>query len=296
MKYQIGFLGAGNMAQGMIGRLLNANFSVRIYNRTPEKASALLERGAIIAATPLEAALEADAVISMVGDDEAARAVWLGDTGALQAATKPHAFAIECSTLSHGWVTSFGESARRAGYRPIDCPVTGLPTAAARGELRLLVGSSEEVLEAARPILAPLCCDIVRFGEHGAGTRLKLILNLMGAVQIAGAAEAMAMASAAGLDLERVLHIIANGVAGAPQVVRVAKNMVANDHESNITFSANWRLKDVRYGIGLANELHADAPLAQTTHALFARLNEMGLGNQNESVIVKAYQDWSAHR
>lgn len=277
------------MAQGMIRRLLASGHHVCVYNRTPAKLQGLVELGAHIASTPREAATGADAVISMVGDDAAAEAVWLGETGALVAPKKAGALAIECSTLSHEWVTWFGRRAMGNEYRPIDCPVTGLPSAAARGELRLLVGAAEDVLAAARPILEPMSCDIVWFGEHGAGTRFKLILNMMGAVQIAGAAEAMAMAKAANLDLAKVLHVISNGVAGAPQVVRVVKNMVAEDHKHNITFSANWRLKDVRYGVKLARDLKSNTPLGDAVQMMFERLQHLGLGDQNESAIVKVY-------
>ncbi len=90
----LAFLGTGNMGAPMAGRLIAAGHEVRVYNRTPEKAAPLAERGATIAATPKDAAEGAGAVFAMVGDDEASRAVWLGETGALAASLADNAFII----------------------------------------------------------------------------------------------------------------------------------------------------------------------------------------------------------
>ncbi|MGE4241922.1 NAD(P)-dependent oxidoreductase [Ramlibacter sp.] len=289
MSLRIGFLGAGNMAHGMVRRLLESGHAVSIYNRTRSKALALRDLGAVVAASPREAATDADAVIAMVGDDEAARSVWLGEAGALGARAKPGAWAIDCSTLSIDWVNAFSRNARQHGWRPIDCPVTGQPANAARGELRLLVGADVSDLEAARPLLSLFAKDVVHFGAHGAGTQFKLILNLLGAVQIAGAAEALAMARATGLDMDKVLHVLSDGVASAPQVVRVAKNIVADDHEHNIIFSARWRLKDIRYGVELAQRLQSAVPLGAVARSLFDKVVAAGLGECNESVVVRAF-------
>ena len=136
----------------------------------------------------------------MVGDDEASKAVWLGGTGAFAAETAENAFAVECSTLSHDWVLELSETAGQKGFRYIDCPVTGIPVKALAGDLMLLVGAEAVDLETARPLLQPFSSEIIHFGPVGAGTAYKLMVNLMGAVQIAGAAEGMLIAEKAGLD------------------------------------------------------------------------------------------------
>ena len=156
----------------------------------------------------------------MLADDEASRTFWLGDNGAL-AAMAPGALAIECSTLSAGWVEALAAAARAREIAYLDCPVTGLPAAVAAGELTLLVGGSDETRARARARqwLDPISNDIIHFG---AGTAYKLLVNLMGAVQIAGAAEGMAMAKRAGLDAALVVEALAKGQAASPQVVRAA--------------------------------------------------------------------------
>ena len=226
------------MGAAMAGRLIDAGHEVRVYNRTPEKAAPLAERGAVIAATPKDAAKGADAVIAMVGDDEASRAVWLGETGALAASLADNAFIIECSTLSYDWVLELAEAARDQGLRYIDCPVTGIPAAAEAGELTLLVGADEADLSAAQPLLDTMSKDTIRFGCIGAGTAYKLMVNLMGGVQIAGAAEGMLIAEKAGLDAGAVAEALGKGAASSPQVIRTTIQMAENDHEENVTFSS----------------------------------------------------------
>lgn len=190
----IAFIGLGRMGAGMAKRLLADGHDVVVYNRTPDKAAALLDGGARWADSPRVAAQGAEAVFAMVSDDEASRSVWLGPDGALAAETAPGAFAVEASTLSHDWVLELSAAAQGRGLRYLDCPVTGLPEAAASGRLTLLLGGDAADLEAAEPLLMPLSENRLHFGPVGAGTVYKLVINLMGAVQIAAAAEAIALA------------------------------------------------------------------------------------------------------
>jgi len=211
---KVAFCGLGLMGSGMAGSLMRAGHALRLWNRSPDRARPLVEMGAALAATPREAAHGVEAAISMVSDDEASRAVWLGEAGMLER-LEPGAFVIECSTLSHAFVMELSERATQKGLNYLDCPVTGLPDAAARGDLTLLVGGNEEDLIHANSFLAPLSREIVRFGSIGCGTAYKLIVNLLGAVEIAATAEAMETALRAGLDLEQVAEALAKGAAGS---------------------------------------------------------------------------------
>jgi 3-hydroxyisobutyrate dehydrogenase len=284
---RIGFIGLGRMGRGMAARLLAAGHQLTVHNRTPGRAGELASAGARQASTPREAAEGAEAVFVMVSDDEASRSVWFGPDGVLAAGAAPGAFAAECSTLSHAWVTELAAAATAAGMRYLDLPVTGLPEAAAEGRLTLLVGADTDDLDAARPLLQPLATDLVHFGPVGAGTAYKLIINLMGAVQIAAAAEGMALAERAGLDLEQVADAIAAGQAASPQVVRNTRRMVAADHDRQVVFSGDLRRKDAAYAIRLADQLGAAAPFGRTALAGLDRLVALGLGDRNESSIIE---------
>jgi 3-hydroxyisobutyrate dehydrogenase len=267
---RVAFIGLGRMGRGMAGRYLDAGFTVALWNRSKAKADDLIARGAHWAASPEDAAIDADAVVSMVADDEASRRVWLGKDGAA-AAMKAGTLAIECSTVSYAHALDLSRELRERGLVYLDCPVTGLPDAAASGKLTLLVGAESDDLERARPFLAPIGSTIRHFGGVGSGTVYKLINNLMGAIQIAGIAEGLAIAEQAGLDMKLVLEAIETGVAASPQVLRHSKRMAARDF-TGATFTAALRHKDAAYAVALAEQLLADAPvMGRAAVAAYAR-------------------------
>jgi 3-hydroxyisobutyrate dehydrogenase len=173
---------------------------------------------------------------------------------------KAGTLAIECSTVSYRHALDLAQELRSRGLVYIDSPVTGLPDAAASGKLTLLVGAEPADLERARPYLVPLSTTIRHFGAVGSGTVYKLINNLMGAIQIAGIAEGLAIAEQAGLDMKLVLEAIETGVAASPQVIRHSKRMVARNF-SGATFTAALRHKDAAYAVALAKSLLSDIPL-----------------------------------
>jgi 3-hydroxyisobutyrate dehydrogenase len=255
----VAFIGLGRMGHGMAGRYLDAGFSLAVWNRSKAKAEDLIARGARWATSPADAADGADAIVTMVADDAASRAVWLGKDGAARSA-KAGTLAIECSTVSYGHALDLARELRDRGLIYIDSPVTGLPDAAAAGKLTLLVGAEPADLESARPYLAPLSTTIRHFGAVGSGTVYKLINNLMGAIQIAGLAEGLAIAEQAGLDMKLVLEALETGVAASPQVIRHSKRMVARNF-GGATFAAALRHKDAVYAVALAESLLSSAPL-----------------------------------
>ena len=256
---RVAFIGLGRMGHGMAGRYLDAGFTVAVWNRSRAKADDLIARGAQWATSPEDAAIDADAVVTIVADDEASRAIWLGTNGAA-ANMKAGTLAIECSTVSYAHALDMSREIKSRGLIYIDCPVTGLPDAAASGRLTLLVGADAADLEKARPFLEPIGSTIRHFGAVGTGTVYKLINNLMGAIQIAGIAEGLAIAEQAGLDMKLVLEAVATGVAASPQVIRHSKRMATRDF-AGATFTSALRHKDAAYAVVLAESLLADVPL-----------------------------------
>jgi 3-hydroxyisobutyrate dehydrogenase len=283
----IAFIGLGNMGRGMALRLLTAGHELRIYNRTGAKGEALRTAGARVCRTPREACEGAQAVIAMTADDASSRSVWFGPEGVLAAGLAPQALAVECSTLSYEWVMELAARTEAQGLRYIDAPVTGLPESAARGALTLLVGAEPGHLAAAEPLLSAFAQRVFRFGGVGAGTAYKLIVNMVGAVQIASLAEGMAVAEKAGLDLEAVAQAIAAGQAASPQVVRNSRRMADDDHEREVVFTPTLRLKDVTYALRLASRLGIGTPFASQAAREFRQLCELGHASLNESKIIE---------
>ena len=285
---RIAFLGTGLMGTGMAGRLIDAGHDVHVYNRTSTRAAPLVARGATLASSPAEAATGADVIFAMVGDDVASRALWSGTHGVLSAALKPGALAIECSTLSHDWVMELSQQAKEAGLDYLDCPVTGLPEAAANGLLTLFMGGAQPTIDKAMPLLETLSRDQIHFGPIGSGSAYKLIVNLMGSIQIAAAAEGLITAERAGLDLDLVAKALASGGCGSPQVARNAALMVAGEHEKEVLFSTKWRLKDTDYGFKYAQKLGLNPAIGQATLDGFQGAMDDGYAASAETKVIEA--------
>lgn len=283
----ITFIGLGRMGLGMAQRLLAAGHRLRVYNRTASRATSLVERGATLCLSPKEAAQGSELIFSMVSDDAASREVWLGASGVFDGRPPAATLVIECSTLSHDWVLELAAEASKRSLSYIDCPVTGLPDMAAAGELTLLAGAAPEDLARAQPVLDALSKQTIHFGAVGAGTVYKLMINLQGAIQIASIAEGMALAESAGLNLHAVAETLATGQAASPQVVRTARRIVANDHDQNVLFTPQLRLKDVDYALRLARKLNIGTPFGTTAQAAYEKLCALGHGHSNESKIIE---------
>jgi 3-hydroxyisobutyrate dehydrogenase len=283
---RIAFLGLGRMGAGMAARLLATGHDLTVYNRTASRAAPLVAAGAMLARSARDACEGVDAVIAMTADDESSKAMWLGPDGALAATLAPLAFAIECTTVSHDWALELGRLTARRGLRYLDAPVTGLPSAAAAGELTLLVGADDADLAAARALLDQLAGRILHFGPIGTGTAYKLVINLIGAVQIASAAEGLAIAERAGLDLGDVVDAIATSQAASPQVVRNTQRMVNGDFTKEVPFTPVLRVKDVEYALRLADSLGVGTPFGAVAREAFRRLVALGGGAGHESRVI----------
>jgi 3-hydroxyisobutyrate dehydrogenase len=205
--------------------------------------------------------------VTMVADDEASRRVWIGKDGAATN-MKPGSLAIECSTVSHQHALDMARELRGRGLVYLDCPVTGLPEAAAAGKLTLLVGADAADLEKARPYLAPISTTVRHFGAVGSGTVFKLINNLIGAVQIASLAEGVAIAEQAGLDMQLVAEALATGAVASPQVIRHSRRMINRDF-AGASFTAGLRHKDADYAVRLAETLLPAVPVSRAALAAY---------------------------
>ncbi len=280
----VAFLGLGVMGSGMAARLVTNGFQVAVWNRRPERADAVVAAGARRAKSPRDAAAGAEAIVSMVADDPASRAVWLGADGALAGAAAG-TILIESSTVSPAWCEELGAAAAARQCHLLDAPVTGSKAQAASGELRFLVGGSVEVLERARPVLAAMGREILHLGATGAGARMKLVNNFVCGIQAAALAEAVALIEKVGLDLGTALSVLATGAPGSPLVKAVAPRMSASDYTVN--FGLALMHKDLSYSIDEAARAGTPLHTAEAARELYTTAMAKGLGDVDFSAIVE---------
>ncbi len=278
----LAFLGLGTMGGGMAARLVGAGFPVTVWNRNTERTERLRDLGAAVAESPRNAAAGADVVVSMVSDDEAARSVWLGETGAL-AALREGGVLIECSTISPVWIDELEREAVARGCALLDAPVTGSKTQAASGDLRFLVGGDALVIERVRPVLAAMGQEIVHLGPLGSGARLKLVNNFMCGVQAAALAEAVALIENSGLNRDLALSILQNGAPSSPLVKSVSTRMAAQDYAVN--FKLALMRKDLTYAIDDARRHGVDLATARAAREMF--VNAVDWGEADFAAVVE---------
>jgi 3-hydroxyisobutyrate dehydrogenase len=281
---RVALLGLGVMGAGMAANWLAKGFALSVFNRTPAKAEALAGKGARVAATPREAAADADFIFAMVANDAASRAVWLGADGAL-AEARAGAVAVESSTLTPGWARELADHARANGLGFLDAPVGGSREAAASGALRFFVGGDEATLERARPALAAIGGTIDLLGPAGAGMSWKLINNHLIATQIAALAEAVDMARNSGFLPEQISDLILAGAALSPIVKAKLPRMLERDYDKT-DFALYLMLKDTRYAAALAGSLGVEAGMISSAVAAFARAEARGMGEKDFAAVA----------
>jgi 3-hydroxyisobutyrate dehydrogenase len=281
---KVAFLGLGVMGSGMATRLLQTGSTVVVWNRTRAHAQLLVAAGARLAASPREAATGVEAIVAMLADDPASRAVWLGSDGALAGASTG-TICIESSTISPAWCEELARAATAAGCGFLDAPVTGSKKQAASGELRFLVGGTTETLDRARPLFSAMGKETLHLGPTGAGARMKLINNFVCGIQAAALAEGVALTEAVGLDRETALSVLANGAPGSPLVNAVGPRMLKHDYTVN--FKLALMHKDLSYSIAEAERAGVQLSTAVTARELFATAMARGLGDMDFAAVVE---------
>lgn len=283
-KRAITVLGLGTMGAGMAGRLLAAGYPLTVWNRSVERSRALEPAGARVAYTPHGAVEDADVVVSMVADDAASRAVWLGETGAL-AGVGPGAVLIESSTVSPEWIHELAELARARGCSLIDAPVTGSRVQAASGELLFLAGGDAAAIEDVRDVLLVMGRDVVPLGPSGSGAFVKLVNNFVAGVQVAAIAEAVTLIEASGLDRERALGVLLEGAPGSPIVKLVAARMTGRDYD--VHFRVDLMGKDLGYAIEAAAQHGLPLSTAEAALRCFQSASRGGFGGRDIAAVVE---------
>jgi 3-hydroxyisobutyrate dehydrogenase-like beta-hydroxyacid dehydrogenase len=290
---KVAFLGLGKMGSGMAACLVKSGHDVNVWNRSVEKTEPLAATGAIACASPAEAADGAEAIFTMVADDTASERAWLADDGALTTAPAG-ALAIECSTISHNHVGRLSHAAAERGCAYLDCPVNGPPSAAAAGNLILLVGAKDHDLDRARPLLEVVSSSILHFGDIGTGTAFKLINNLLGAVHVASIAEAAHLARKMKLDTETLIEAVESGPCASPHVKRMIRPMAEGRLADEFGLAIGLREKDTRYCLGMAEAEATGMSVGETAYEWY-RMALDKLADQDDSAMLNIITSHNGH-
>ncbi|MCV2869964.1 NAD(P)-dependent oxidoreductase [Defluviimonas sp. WL0002] len=281
---KVAFLGLGVMGFPMAGHLQAKGHSVTVYNRTPAKAAAWVERhGGAAAETPAEAAKVADFVMACVGNDDDLRSVCLGDDGAFAGMAKGAIF-VDHTTVSAAVTRELAAIAAEAGLGYVDAPVSGGQAGAENGVLSVMCGGREDDYARAEPVIAAYSRVCRRLGETGAGQLAKMVNQICIAGLVQGLSEGLHFAEKAGLDIPDLVDVISQGAAGSWQMVNRHKTM--DEGKFDYGFAVDWMRKDLGICLRTGDEIGATLPVTALVDQFYKDVQGMGGGRWDTSSLI----------
>ena len=270
----VAFIGLGVMGYPMAGHLAKAGHTVRVYNRTGDKADRwVAEHGGAKGETPAAAADGAKFVFACVGNDEDLRAVTLGEGGAFETMGEGAVF-VDNTTASAEIARELAEAAAARGFGFLDAPVSGGQAGAENGALTVMVGGDEATFAKARPVIDAYAKMVGHMGPSGAGQLTKMVNQVCIAGLVQGLAEGIHLGKAAGLDVTQVIDVISKGAAGSWQMENRHATMDRGEYDHG--FAVDWMRKDLAICLGEARRRGVALPVTALVDQFYAEVQAMG--------------------
>ena len=284
----IAFIGLGLMGSRMAANVQkHIQKDLVVYNRTREKAEALIAEGATFRDTPEEAAKDADVLITMLASPDVVAQVSSGEHGFL-GTLKEGALWIDCSTVNPSFSRTMYAFARSRGIRFVDAPVAGTTGPAESGELLVLAGGEESDIEEARPIFDAVGRKTLHAGEVGKGASMKMVINFLLGHALAGFSEAANLGTQLGLDQHQLFDTLLGGPMTAPFLGGKRENFESGEYP--VEFPLELAHKDLHLAAQTAYEAGAPQPTGAAVRELFAMATHAGLGKEDVSAVYKMFR------
>ncbi len=287
-KPTVGFIGIGVMGRSMAGHLLDAGYSVHVYNRTQAKAQDLVDRGAQWQSSPGKVAAAADVIITIVGFPVDVESVYLGEDGVL-AQARSGSLAIDMTTSCPNLASRIAQEAAAKGIEVLDAPVSGGDIGAREARLSIMVGGSVSGFERALPLFEIMGKNIVHQGPAGSGQHTKMCNQSAIASGMMAISEAMAYAKKSGLQPETVLKSIESGAAGSWSLTNLAPRVLKGDYAPG--FFVKHFIKDMKIAIESAQAMGLDLPGLQLAKKLYDQLASKGCEDDGTQALFKLYEE-----
>ncbi len=287
---RIGFVGLGTMGSAMAANLARAGFPLTVWNRTPGRASTLIELGATAAPTPAAVAKTSDIVVTCVSDTPDVENVLFGRHGVAEGAVKG-LLVIDCSTISPSATREFAGRLGKQGVSMVDAPVSGGSEGAKNATLTIFVGGNKASFDRAEPILAAMGKTITHVGPIGSGQAVKAVNQVILAGTYLGVAEGIVLALKAGLDVEQVVGALSGGAAQSWVLANRSERMLKNDYP--LGFKVALHRKDLEIALQLARELGAELPITTLAAEFERELIAQGHGEDDLSAVARTIRSRS---
>lgn len=282
----IAFIGTGVMGRSMAGHLQKAGHRLHVFNRTREKAQALLDAGATWHDSAGAAASQADVVITMLGFPTDVEASYLGSGGIVERA-RPGALLIDMTTSSPVLARKIADAAQARGLVALDAPVSGGDLGAREARLVIMVGGDEAAFGRARPLFELMGKNIARLGGPGAGQYCKMANQIAVAVGMVAWVEGLAYAKKAGLDPNAVHASISGGAAGSWAMTNLAPRALSDNYAPG--FYVKHIIKDMKIALESAAELKLELPGLACAKRLYEQVAAKGWEDNGTQALYRLY-------
>ncbi len=287
MKKKIGFIGLGIMGKPMAKNLLKAGFSIVAYDLNKDAVEDVVKAGALAASSSKEAAGKAEVIITMLPDSPDVKEVILGKDGVLEG-IKPGSIVIDMSSINPLVSQEIEKELRKKGVEMLDAPVSGGETGAIQGTLAIMVGGKEKVFNESVEIFKAVGKNIVHVGGIGAGGFVKLVNQIIVAVNIAAVGEAFTLGTKAGLDPQVIYQAIRGGLAGSTVLETKAPMMFARNFKPG--FKIRLHHKDLQNALSTAKDLGVPLPLSSFVQQIILSLMTEGRGEEDHSALATFFE------
>jgi 3-hydroxyisobutyrate dehydrogenase-like beta-hydroxyacid dehydrogenase len=287
----ISYLGLGTMGSGMASNLFKAGYELTVWNRSAEKCEPLARKGARVADSPADAVRDVDLVIYMLSNDQAVEEVVFGAKGIL-GAIKEGQIAIDMSTVLPATSLQEQEAFAKCGVDFVDAPVFGSKQEAADAKLWIVAAGKKAIFEKVKPVLEHLGQTVRYFGRSGNATAMKLVGNLIVALELEALSEGLVLARKAGLDLNTVMEVVKVADFRSPVLVGNGEHILKRDFSTS--FALKLMLKDAALIEQFAEGLKSPIPALRIVEKNLASAVDLGFGKENASAVIKALEKEAA--
>ncbi|RKT21204.1 3-hydroxyisobutyrate dehydrogenase [Paraburkholderia sp. RAU2J] len=287
MSRNVGVIGLGAMGLGVARSLLRAGFRVHACDLRSEVLQAFVDEGGVGCAAPAELGAQCEVVVTLVVNAAQTEAVLFGEQGAV-AAMKLGGVVIASATVAPDFAIELGKRVEAAGLQMLDAPVSGGAARAASGEMTMMTSGPATAYAACEDVLAAMAGKVYRLGAaHGAGSKVKVINQLLAGVHIAVAAEAMALGLREGVDPDALYEVITHSAGNSWMFENRVPHILAGDYTP--LSAVDIFVKDLGLVLDTARRSKFPLPLSAAAHQMFMMASTAGHGGEDDSAVIKIF-------
>jgi 3-hydroxyisobutyrate dehydrogenase-like beta-hydroxyacid dehydrogenase len=285
----LGFVGLGAMGQLIVPRLMAAGHTVAGWNRSRDKAEALISSGMKWADTPREVASQSDIVFSIVTDTKAVEAVALGPDGVVSGLKRGGIY-IDMSTIEPEASRAVAAQFAKAGLIMLDGPISGSPVTVKAGQASIMIGGDEAAFERVKPVLLSIGPKVTRIGGNGMACQMKIAVNLLLMVEVICFGEVVALAEKGGVDRAIAVDAVLKSVAASPVLGYRGPFIIEGNMPKTPLADVDLQQKDMRLALGEGKRLGSPTPLAEVANRMMDACRKYGLEKNDFVIAHEAYR------